>query len=117
MSIPNVITARELIEIYYGTKIQTRAHQTFPTVGTSVVQLGVYANIRTAIGISNAGAATIAVSFKNTVTATTGIQLAAGQTLFMSWNSDGESVSQDLYAISGSSGNAVFVVEYVLSGL
>ena len=117
MSVPNVITARELIELYFGTKIQTRPQESAVTVGTSVKQLGTVANIRTAIGISNSGAATIAIAFNNKVTATTGIQLAAGGSFYMSWLSDQETINSDIYAISGSAGNVVYVLEYMLSGL
>jgi hypothetical protein len=87
------------------------------TVGTSAVKLGTQANIRIAVGISNSGAATIAVGFTNAVTATTGIQVAAGSSLFFNWINDGETVNSDLWAISAGSGNGVHVVEYKLSGL
>lgn len=116
MPLPNVITARELIEIYYGVRITTAPNESSVTVGTSVAKLGSYANTRTAIGISNSGAATVAIGFSTAVTATTGIQIASGGSLFLSWNIDGETVNSDIYAISASTGNVVYVVEYVLSG-
>lgn len=117
MSLPNAITARELIEIYFGSKIQIKAQESDVTVGTSVVKLGSYANIRTGIIISNSGSNVVALGFNNAVSATTGIQLAAGGTLSLTWLADGELATNDLWAISTASGNGVHVIESVLSGL
>lgn len=117
MPLPNVITARELIELYYGTKIAIRVVESDVTVGTSVVQLGKNANIRTGIALCNTGGAAVAVGFNNGVTVTTGIILVTNQSMYLNWQADGEAVSQDLWAISSASGNGVHVIEYVLSGL
>lgn len=117
MPLPNVITARELIEIYFGTKVLTRVVESDVSVGTSVVQLGKNANVRTGVALCNTGAAAVAVAFNNGVTVTTGIILVTNQSMFFNWLTDGETVSQDLWAISSGSGNGVHVIEYVLSGL
>lgn len=114
---PNARDARELIEFYYGIKITTIPRESDATVGTTAVKLGSNANTRTAIQISNAGAATIAVGFSNSVTATTGIQVDPGGFLEMAWLTDQELVNSDIWAISAAAGNAVHVVESVLSGL
>jgi hypothetical protein len=117
VSIPNVITARELIELYRGVRITTSPQESDVTVGTAALKLGNYANTRIGLVVSNASASTISIRFHNTVTATTGVQLAAGATMFMNWLDDSETISSDLYAISSGSNLAVHVVEYVLSGL
>jgi hypothetical protein len=116
MSLPNVTSAGELIELYRGTAIITTPQESDVTVGTTAVKLGKYANTRVAVIISNASNTTIAVGFTSNVTATTGIQVAAGASLSFSWLTDGELVMSDLYAISTSSSLAVHVVESVLSG-
>jgi hypothetical protein len=117
MPLPNVRTLRELVELFYGIAIIVNPHQTDYTVGTTAVQLGQVANTRINVGLSNWGAAAIAVGFSNSVTATTGIQVPAGGSLFFYGILDVEIVNRDLWAISASAGNAVHVVEYRLSGL
>ena len=117
MPSPNAISARELIEFYYGTKIIVRPYESDVTVGTTALKLGSYANIRVAVIISNASNTAISVGFSSNVTATTGIQVAAAASVSFNWQTDGELVMSDLYAISTGSGLAVHVVESVLSGL
>lgn len=117
MPLPNVIEARQLIEIYFGTKIVSIPRESDVTVGTTAVKLGTHANTRIAVALSNSGAAAIAVGFSNAVTSTTGIIVASNGFLFMNWREDQETVNSDLWAISGSAGNGVHVVEYELSGL
>lgn len=117
MPLPNVIEARELIEIFYGAKVATRPQESDTTVGTTVVKLGSYANTRTAVQIFNNGAAAIAVGFSNQVTASTGIPVQSNGFLQITWREDLELVNSDLWAISLSAGNSVHVVESVLSGL
>jgi hypothetical protein len=115
--LPNANSVRELLEIVFGVAIITTPTESDVTVGTAAVKLGTQANTRVAIAISNAGAATISIGFSNQVTATTGIQVASGGSLFLDWRTDGELVTSDLYTISASSGNSVHVVEYKLAGL
>jgi hypothetical protein len=115
--LPNAIDARQLIELYYGTRITTVPRESDVTVGTTAAKLGTRANTRTAIAISNGGAASIAVGFSNAVTSSTGIIVVSNGFLFLNWLEDQEIVNLELWAISGSSGNGVHVVEYELSGL
>ncbi len=110
-------SARDIITAFFGQRIITRKHETDVTVGTTSVQLGVYANTRTEIIIGNTGSATVVISFHSPVTATTGIPIASGAWFSLNWFNDNELVMQDIYAISASSGQTVHVVESVLSGL
>jgi hypothetical protein len=110
-------SARDVITAFFGQRIITRKHETDVTVGTTSVQLGVYANTRTEIIIGNTGSATVVISFHNPVTATTGIPITSGSWFSLNWFNDNELVMQDIYAISASSGQTVHVVESVLMGL
>jgi hypothetical protein len=116
MRLPNVHSAREAIELYRGFSLLTSPYESDVTVGTTAAKLGNYANTRLAVIVSNASNTAISVGFSSKVTATTGIQVAAGATLSFNWLTDGELVMSDLYAISTSSSLAVHVVESVLSG-
>jgi hypothetical protein len=117
VALPNAREARELVEFYYGIRITAVARESDVTVGTSAAKLGSNANTRTGVAISNSGAAAIAIGFSPAVTSTTGIIVAPNGFLFLNWLADQEIVNQDLWAISGSTGNGVHVIEYVLSGL
>lgn len=117
MLLPNVIDARQLIEFYFGTRITTVPRESDVTVGTTAVKLGTRANTRIAVAISNSGGAAIAVGFSNAVTSTTGIIVISNGFMFLNWREDQETVNSDLWAVSGSAGNGVHVVEYELSGL
>jgi hypothetical protein len=112
-----VTNARDLIEVYFGLKIVTRKHETDVTVGTTAVQLGVYANTRTEIIIANTGSALVVFGFHNPPTVTSGIPLPANTWFSLNWFNDNELVMQDIYAISGTAGQTVHVVESVLSGI
>lgn len=110
-------SARELIRFYFGLKLDLRIQESDVSVGTTAVRLGNYANTRTAITLGNTGSALVVIGFNSSVTVTTGIPLASNTWFSLGWAIDNELVLQDLYAISGTAGQTVHVVESVLSGL
>lgn len=115
MDFPNVRSARELLEIDYGVSVVTQPRESDPTVGTTAVKLGTYANSRLGFYLSNNGANPIYIGFSPGVTAGAGIQVAAGGFFSTTWRMDGELVNSEVWAISGAAGNSVHVVESVLS--
>ncbi|SRR5258708_13817123 len=108
-------SSRELIGLYFGAQIRLRIQESDVTVGTAAVKLGSWANTRVAITIGNTGSALVVVAFNSGVTATTGIPIQSNTGLTFNWLLDNELVMYDLYAISGSSGQTVHVIESVLS--
>lgn len=107
---------RTMIEQFFGFQLRTIPRESDVSVGATAVQLGHWARARIAVGLCNNGSAAVMISFQPTVTATTGIQLAAGQNIFFGWYLDNETVFYDLYGISTAGTNSVHVVEYVASG-
>lgn len=110
-------SARELLEFYYGLKTYLRIYESDVSVGTTAVKLGTYANTRIAITLGNTGSALVVFGYNSGVTVTTGLPLPSNTGVGLNWLIDNELVMQDIYAISGSSGQTVHVVESVLSGL
>lgn len=108
---------RTLIELFFGTQIRTAPREADVSVGATAVLIGANARTRTAVGIGNNGTANVQWSFQPGVTATTGMPLPPGQSIFFGWYLDNENVSYDLYVISSSGTNSVHVVEYVTAGV
>lgn len=115
MELPNVRSARELLELDYGASVVTQPRESDATVDTTAVRLGTYANGRLGIYITNNGANPIFIGFSNAVAVNTGLQVGAGGFFSMTWRMDGELVNSELWAISGAAGNPVHIVESVLS--
>lgn len=107
---------RTLIAAYFGLQVRVVPRESDVSVGAAAVQLGQFANGRTAVGYSNTSANPVALGFTSGVTLTTGIILPASASLFFSWYYDNEIVFQPMWAIAGSPGNGIHVVEYVIMG-
>ena len=107
-------SARDLIELYFGTQIRTKQIPSDVTVGTTASQLGTYAHQRTQLIIGNTGSALVVIAFSPSVTVTTGLPLQANTGLSFNWFDDGEMIFDTLYAISGTAGQTVHVIESVL---
>jgi hypothetical protein len=112
---PFVPSARELIQFYFGSQIRLRVQESDVTVGTTAVKLGSWSNTRVALSIGNTGSALVVVAFNSGVTATTGLPVQSNTGITFNWQFDYELIMSDLYAISGSSGQTVHVIESVLS--
>jgi hypothetical protein len=109
-------TARDLLMQRYGDRLVSSIDETDVTVGTSVAWIAKRSGACIERIVSNCGAATIYVSGKSGVAANTGIPLAAGATLSLQAIVDFDLASCDLYAISGSAGNAVHIIAVNLVG-
>lgn len=108
---------RTLIELFFGTQIRVQPQESDVSVGATPVQLGQFARTRVNVALSNNGGNPVAIGFSNQVTATTGIPLAIGQTVFFNWYIDGEIVTRDIWAISSAGTNSVHVIEYSTAGV
>jgi len=113
--LPSPPSARELIALYFGRQVRLRIQESDATVGTTAVKLGTFANTRVQITIGNTGTALVVVAFNPSVTTTTGIPVQSNTGIVFNWITDNELVMYDLWAISGSSGQTVHVIESVLS--
>lgn len=107
-------SARQLIGAFFGVEIRTKDIESDVTVGTTPVQLGSYAHIRTGIVIGNTGSALVVVAFNPAVTITTGLPVQSNTGLVFDWYLDQEMVMHELWAISGTAGQTVHVIERVL---
>jgi hypothetical protein len=113
--LPYPPSARELIQLYFGRQIRLRIQESDVSVGTTAIKLGSWANTRVALTIGNTGSALVVVGFNSNVTVTTGLPVQPNTGLTFNWFLDNELVMYDLYAISGSSGQTIHVIESVLS--
>jgi len=114
--IPNVLSARDFIMQWYGALATTRPHETDYTIGTTPVALGSTFGQRLAFIVSNTGGVNIAVSFKDSVTITTGILLTQGAAFGSTWLNDLEVVGRPLWAVAASAGATVHMIENILAG-
>lgn len=109
-------SCRELLAIEYGSELQTRINESDVTVGTTGVSLIAGNGARIWISIQNAGAATVYVSTLSSLAVNQGFIISAGGYLTFTWKEDGDLPTIALYAISGSSGNNVHVIQQILTG-
>lgn len=108
-------STRTLIEAYFGHKIGLSIKETSLSVGTTAVSAGTQGAQRAAITFGNCGPNLIVVGFGAGVTATSGFPVAANSFLSFNWYLDGELVMGQFYAISGTSGQTLYICESVLS--
>jgi len=109
-------TARDFLASLYGDEMVSSIDETDVTVGTSAILIAKRNGACIELIITNNGAAAIFVSSKVGVAANTGIQLAAGGTLSFDARTDFDLASCDLFAISGTAGQAVHVISVQLIG-
>jgi len=110
--IPAGATAAEITARRFGGP--TQIVETLVTVDTTAIKLIGNNPRRVAWTASNRGSSDCAVSFAQDVTTGNGFILAAsGGTIESYVDEDGETVSAALYAVSGSAGQTVRIVETV----
>lgn len=109
-------SCRELLAVEYGSELQTRIIESDVTVGTTAVSLIAGNGARIWISIQNTGAATIYVSTLSSLAVNQGFQVGAAGFLTFTWKEDGDLPTIALYAISGSAGNSVHVIQQILTG-
>ena len=114
---PHARSARDLIQEFFGLTIPIIPRESAVTVGTSAVAIGSYARQRVAITVSNPGINAIIIGFNSGVTTTSGLTVGAGAFVSYNWYRDGELVMLDLWAISGSAAQTLYVCESVLMGV
>jgi hypothetical protein len=109
-------SVRDLILYNFGTEIRVYPKESNPSVGTTALAIGAFANVRVALTVANPGSNTVYLGYSTSVSATFGFPLAAGQFLTWNWYIDGEIVMAAMFAIAGSSSNPLYVVESSLIG-
>jgi hypothetical protein len=109
------LSARGLIDTYYGTQIRLQPFETVLTVGTSSVVAGKLGNQRVAVLYCNPGSTQITLGLSAGVTAGNGYTLGQNGVLRFDWVNDGEMVMQQFYAISSAGGQTLYILESVLS--
>jgi hypothetical protein len=109
-------TARDLVAYRNSDALVSNIIEADVTVGTTAIWLAPRGGAIIERIITNNGAAAIAISTLTSVTATKGIQLAAGGTLSFQALEDFDLATCDLYAISSGAGNSVHVISVQLVG-
>lgn len=113
----NFRSVQDLLVAFYGGGLITQPEETDYTVGGAAVPIGAKVNgMRIGVLLSNTGATNFAISFKPTVTPTTGIFIAPGRYYRLDWYYDGDLVQRPLYAISSAGGGTLHVLERFLTG-
>lgn len=114
---PNFRSIQDLLYSFYGGAFVTQPEETEYNVGAAPVPIGAKVNgMRISIVLSNTGATNFAVSFKDSLTITTGILILPGRNYRFDWYYDGDLVQRPLYAISSAGGGTMHVLERFLTG-
>lgn len=108
------LSARDVIAAYFGFQIRVFPRETTATVGTTAVQVTKHANQRVAVTFGNNGSNLIVVGFSPNVTTTNGYPVAPNSFLSFTWFLDGELTLYDFWAISGTAGQTLYVVQSIL---
>lgn len=109
-------TAVGLVSQWYGSRVRTRRVINDFTVTTAALRLCTADSSRVLLSITNWGTVAIAFGENRNITATTGISLAPGATVTLEWLTDLDLQCTEIWAIAGSSSNAIHVVESLLVG-
>jgi hypothetical protein len=102
---------QELIAEFFGYDLSIDDFESDVIVGTAVVAILAPSPQRTKVRLCNFGGANVILSTRQSVTATTGIQLSPGQTVELSFDEDGDEVTREWFAISAFAGNSVHIVD------
>ena len=111
-----ISSARDLLESYYGSRLVSNLQEHDYTVGTSAVRIAVQDPAVTERIITNNGSASIFVSSLPGVAVNAGIVVGPGASINPEVLTDRDLAFCDLWAISGSAGNAVHVISTQLIG-
>ena len=109
-------SVRELVAANFGFRVPTYARESNPSVGTTVIPIGNYSNVRVAVTVSNPGSNSVYLGYSSAISTTFGFELAAHAWLTWNWYLDGEIVMQQLFAVAAGAGNKLYVVESALIG-
>ena len=102
--------------LWFGYSLPVDQAESDVTVGVAAIRL-VGANARRAkVQFCNFGGSTIVIGASAAVTATKGIPVAPGVTAEFDWQTDLDRVMEEFWAISAAAGNAVHVVETIMTG-
>ena len=109
---------RAFLREYYGDSLPTYAQDSDVTVGVAAIQL-VPANARRILlAISNYGLSSVVIGRDYSVGLTTGVvSIDPGVTLLMDALNDLENITRQWIGIAGLAGNAVHILETILTGL
>jgi hypothetical protein len=109
-------SVRQLIALSFDSEIRIYPRESNPSVGTTVIPIGTYSNVRVAVTVSNPGSNSVYLGYSGAISTTFGFELAAHAWLSWNWYLDGEIVMQQLFAVAAGSGNKLYVVESALIG-
>ena len=113
----NFRSIQDLLVAFYGGALVTQPEESDYTIGAAAVAIGANVNgLRISVVLSNTGGTDFAVSFKRSVTATTGILIPAKGNYRLDWYYDGDLVQRQLYAISSAGGGTLHVLERFITG-
>ena len=107
---------RQLIALSFDSEIRIYPRESNPTVGTTVIPIGTYSNVRVAVTVSNPGSNSVFLGYSNSITTTFAFELEAHKWVSWVWYLDGELVMQQLFAVAAGAGNKLYVVESTLIG-
>lgn len=98
----------------FGVSTEPRVNPETGTVGTSVVKVAGNNPNRFALAVINLGTAAVFVAPDRAVSAARGFRLDPnGGSLSLLWRDDGHLVGWEWFAVSGTAGQDVFVIESV----
>lgn len=110
------MNAPEFLERQFGAGIEVDLAPGDFTVGITAVILAKPNGRRVRVRLSNFGGGIVALGIDQGVTATTGTPLAPGETIEFTCLEDFSEPTRQIIGISAVAGNAVHVVETVLTG-
>ena len=108
--------ARALLSDWYGCRLESNLPEADFTVGTTAIRIAQQDPAVIARTISNNGSAAIFISSRSAVAVNAGFMLAPGNVASLTVLEDFDLAFCDLFAISGSAGNAVHVISTQLTG-
>jgi hypothetical protein len=114
--VPNITSARQFVERFYGGVIQTHPKDSDYTVTTTAQALGANTGQRLSWIISNTGSNNVAWSYSQTVTITTGIILQPGGWAAVNVYYDWDLIFKVPYIIAATGGSTVHMIENILVG-
>jgi hypothetical protein len=109
-------SARDLIELYFGTQLRVQPRESTPTATTTASKIDSWEHVRLAVTVCNNGTANVTLAFIGATLATAGVVLAAGQSVTWNWFLDGELAMRGINALASSGAQQLYVIESVLSG-
>lgn len=108
---PNVSSVRDLLMLWYENPIYSQPDESDYTIGTTALQLGATIGQRIQVVCSNTGSTNLAISWKSSITITTGFLLLPGGVFRLKWRDDGDLLMRPLFAISDGAGGTLHMLE------